>query len=122
MKRDMDLVREILLKLEAHPAQIFGAEMEIDGYSKEEINFHLMLMNEAGLINADDSSAGTEIYFLPLWITWAGYEFLDDAKNDTRWGRAKSIMQKTVGVSFEVLKEILKTLITQEITGLLKNP
>ena len=48
-------------------------------------------------------------------ITWNGYEFLEAAKDDTRWNKAKSIMHKTGGMLFDVLKEILKSLITQEL-------
>ena len=58
MKRDMDLIRELLLKLEALPLRpgeihlVSGhdEELAIEGRSADEIEYHLDLIREAGFI------------------------------------------------------------------------
>ena len=47
----MDLIREILLRLEAHPHG-FAPALEIEGYTDEQIGSHVALMGQAGLIDA----------------------------------------------------------------------
>jgi len=56
MKRDMDLARQIMLELEEAPS--FGEWVKIapTGWSEQEVNYHVMLLAKAGLIEADDVS------------------------------------------------------------------
>lgn len=54
MKRDMDLVRKILLALEAHPEPWDWFELKIDGHSGVEVSYHLKLISQAGLIEASE--------------------------------------------------------------------
>jgi len=54
MKRDMDLVREILLKMEELPFDSGFHDVEIEGRSDDEITYHAMLLHEAGFIEAED--------------------------------------------------------------------
>jgi hypothetical protein len=45
-------------------------------------------------------------------MTWAGHEFLDAAREDTRWKKAMDIVRdKGRSVTFEVLKALLISLI-----------
>lgn len=104
MKRDMDLVRKILLKMEARPQSESGYPLAIDGYESDTINFHVVLLQEAGLITAID----TGLQWLPVDLTWEGHEFLDAARSERRWRKAMSIIEKQEGaVPFEILKELL---------------
>jgi hypothetical protein len=52
MKRDMDLVREILLYAEQHATPSNPCSVKIEGRSEEEVSYHLRLMRDAGLIDA----------------------------------------------------------------------
>jgi hypothetical protein len=56
MKRDMDLVREILLKVEDLPLDGRFHDVAVDGRTEEEIIYHTMLLHEAGFIEAMDLS------------------------------------------------------------------
>jgi len=105
MKRDMDFIREILLRLEQHN-YLDGME----GHSASEIAYHVSLLEGAGLVTQ-------EIYcnlFLNdsmlegIRITWLGHEFLDSSRNASVWEKAKNItIEKTGALSFEVLKAVL---------------
>ena len=53
MKRDMDLIRAMLLAVEEHPSG-FAPKIELQGYTQEQINYHAYLLGEAGLANVAD--------------------------------------------------------------------
>lgn len=45
--------------------------------------------------------------FLSIKLTWEGHEFLDAAREDTRWNKAKEVAAKTGSLTFSMLKEVL---------------
>ena len=108
MKRNMELVRELLLRVEADEG--FGSL--VSKYSQEEIVGHVEILLDAKLLEGkvyhDLSGDPGSAYIQRL--TWAGHEFLDNARNDTAW---KNVMEKVKGVgataSFEILVELLKS-------------
>ena len=51
MKRDMDLILRLLLCLEEKQSSRPEANVCIQGYSKEEIGYHLALLAQAGYID-----------------------------------------------------------------------
>lgn len=117
MKRDMDLIREILLRLEesGEGEQTYQPISDI-GYSRERIRYHNYLLVDAGLaIGFDLGSDGTPLPQAATdALTWEGHEFLDAARDDNRWSRAKSVLAEVKGFSFAVLKELLIGMIRQE--------
>jgi hypothetical protein len=111
MKRDIDLIRKLLLAIEEEEHAYVQAELTVDGYTEEQINFHIFLLGDAGLANvAENTHIGSKSpSALPLHLTWAGYEFLAAAKDDTVWAKAKtSVLKPAGGVAFSVLLEWLK--------------
>lgn len=53
MKLDKDLVREILLDIEANDASPDSwIDLAIDNHGKAEVSYHVMLLHEAGFIVA----------------------------------------------------------------------
>ncbi len=81
MKRDMDLVRKILLAMEADEHADFA------GYDQEVIGHHVWLMEQGDLITAAATTVHGEAIAvaLPLEIAWRGYEFLDAVRDDVVW-------------------------------------
>lgn len=88
--------------------------LNIDGYSKDEISYHVNLLYEAGLIDAIDLSSLTSYRWEPKKLTWQGHEFLDSARNDNLWEGAKKELKKTGSFSFQVLQNMLVNLATQQ--------
>ena len=110
MKRSPDLLRELLLHYESKPNDRMDASPTIDGFSKLEVDYHLLLMYEAGLVRAEAalSKTGRVIRVYPFSLTWEGHELLDAARNATTWKRVKkSVLSKTGSVSIELLKAAL---------------
>src|SRR4051794_38328755 len=104
MKRDMDLARAILLELERRPEWTGGGrgvKLELEGHTPGEISYHVMLLKEAGLVDAigDKAIAPTEDRWKPTRLTWAGHEFLDAAREESLWQKAKAVVfEKTGGL------------------------
>ncbi|SRR5258708_11911194 len=116
MKRDMDLVREILLKVEDLPFDGQFHDVLVDGRLDEEINYHTMLLHEAGFIQAMDLTTLDCICWKAMRLTYSGHEFLDAARSDTVWTKAKAWTLKTTGtLTLEGLKialpQVVKALI-----------
>jgi len=117
MKRDMDLIREMLLEIEANPDPMDGPSLDIGGRSRDEISYHVMLMHQAGLIDAWDCSSVDEICWYPKDLTWEGHEFLEAARDPARWQKAKDIFDKLEGGQvFEIVKGVLDHLVEEEVT------
>jgi len=74
MKRDMDLIRVMLLAIEADE-QGCVASLQNGGYTQELINYHAVLLSEAGFakiteIKVEESAIPTKVIIERL--TWAG--------------------------------------------------
>jgi len=118
MKRDMDLVRKVLLELETKTR---AGEIKIEGYSDAQVGYHCYLIADAGLaVGGDVTPRGSEG---PKWqlfhLTWAGHDFLDAAREPSRWEKAKSVVSRIGGVSMAVLIEILKQLTAEQVRKVL---
>jgi hypothetical protein len=108
MKRDMDLVRKILFAVEEAEPEVGGVELEIEGYDEETVFEHLRLLAKAGYLEAFDLSTLETSEWRPARLTWSGHDFLDAARNDSIWTKAKSrLLDQGVGLSIELLKAAL---------------
>lgn len=76
MKRDMDLVRELLLHFEqkSETAGVHAADVQITGYTEDQIVLQLNIMAEAGLLVFEPSRAQLTRSRLSArsWLTSAG--------------------------------------------------
>lgn len=105
MKRDMELIRLLLLKVEGEEPK-----PDLSGYTQKQQGYHLAKLIEAGLVNGEISrdNNGNATGAVPIELTWDGHEFLDAARSDKVWNRALSkVKSEGVGVSIGVLKELL---------------
>ncbi len=110
MKRDMDLVRHILKVVEEADEPVPIRSLVTDKWGKGEIGHHMVIMQEAGLLTASIQAAGGDPYYSAYAnrLTWAGHDFLDAARSDTIWDKAKDAAKKLGGsVSFDVFKSLL---------------
>lgn len=113
MKRDLDLVRQILFEIERHEHGWAPQALAVEGYDQEQTGYHIYLMGQAGLLNVADSThlGSTSPQAIAMSITWAGHDFLDAAREPSLWEKAK---QKVGGsfasMSFDLVKELLVAL------------
>ncbi len=116
MKRNMDLIRSILIALEEIESENKMQQLSVDGVDEEIFSYHIKLLSQAGLSEAHDASGVNHFKWFPVSLTWDGHEFIEAARDDTTWEKVKSqLFEKTGGLSFEVLKGILIKLAVQSI-------
>lgn len=119
MKRDNDLIRDILLKVEDASQPLTLDTLEIEDFESGPVAYHVQLLDEAGYIHAI-FNWGDDIIQQAIIerLTWQGHEFLDSVRDDTTWSHTKSTIASTVGsASFEVVKA-LATSFTLRALGL----
>jgi hypothetical protein len=110
--RNMDLLRQILLEVEMQAFQRGYYELSIEGYTEEQISYHVQLARDAGLIEAIDLSDMDGTCWRPTRLTFQGHEFLEAARNPSFWRQAKElVLQKTGTLTIEGLKIALAELI-----------
>ena len=117
MKRDMDLVRSIMIEVEKNPDPLAWADVQVPGHTSQEIAYHVMLLYEKGLIDANDCSSNDGMDWKAKRLTFDGHEFLDAARSDTVWHKAKERVLSTTGtLTLEGLKMALPLVIRQLLT------
>ena len=108
MQRDIELIREILHEVEKNDSPTGWMNIQLHTYSKDQISYHVKLLAEAGYLEAIDLSTKDEFDWKPVSLKWPGHDFLDAARDDTIWIKAKKRLgNKLTSVSFEVLKSLL---------------
>lgn len=113
MKRDMNLVRRLVLEIEDSPSGFAPKDLIIDGHTKEEIGYHLYIMLEAGLIRGADVTVigANSPQAIATSLTWAGHEFADAARDEDLWAKAMKLTKEKVGgVTIDLLMKLLTSL------------
>jgi len=121
MKRDMDLIRDLLLRIESDP-QMDGTrefyfdtaeEMGISDHSTEEAAYNLGLLITAGFID------GAVTIATPLQVvrglTWDGHEFLDNIRSDEIWSKTKEQFKALPSVGLKVVAAAAQALVMKHI-------
>ena len=105
MKRDMDLARKILFAIEKSDEadrQGFMDYLKIEGdYSENMKSYHVVLLEDAGLIEAEDFSTIGSYDCRPKGLTWEGHEFLDGIRKEETWEKIKN---EAANLSFTAIK------------------
>ncbi|WP_434717194.1 DUF2513 domain-containing protein [Paraburkholderia sp. A2RO-4L] len=126
----MDLIRELMLKLEALPVPTAGmmvvdaTKIDVEGYTAEQIDYHLSLLEQARFIHAgglDFGMSGPGLSYGVCFrnLTWAGHDFLDSVRSPDVWGRAKQAASAAGGFTVDLLVMAAKTYLEGKIKGLL---
>jgi len=123
MVRNWDTVRAILLKLEAvETAHTTLTLDQVDGIDPQEVGYHMMLLNEAGLIEAkilkSSSGDGAIATALARRLTWQGHEFLDKIRDPSMWGKIKAkVKEKSLDLTFDSIKAAAGMLINAALSS-----
>lgn len=108
MKRDLELARIILLEAEKKETPSGWIIPVIDGYSKEEISYHIHLLMQAELVEGIDLRTKTSYEYGIKDLTWKGQEFLEASRDENLWVKVKKFFGPNIStISFEVIKDVL---------------
>jgi hypothetical protein len=111
MKRNLEILREILLATELAQGPFDLTDGRIEGHSFADLAHHTELLIEAGLLKGEvvyADAQGMPVYVRILRLTWAGHEFLATARDDRAWQEAlHACPAGPEAMSFEVLCQVL---------------
>lgn len=115
----MELVRQILLALEAHASGSAPSPFTIVGYDQEVIGYHVYLMAQGDLVTAAAVTAfGESPIAIPGALTWKGHEFLDATRSETVWRQVRIVLKdKGLSLPFALVQE-LAIQIAKKLAGL----
>lgn len=125
MKRDWDVIRELLSAVEVCTLPI--ETVRLSDYPNEraaEISYHMSLLIEAGLVNGQMvKTLGPEAKdFIAQTLTWNGHELLDSIRSDTVWQKTKKMfteqgLSMTVDLVKEGAKNVAATVLASAMGG-----
>ena len=143
MKRDMDLIRSVLLELERQTPDLTDGNFGFDhaataahlDTSLEQLGQHLNLLYQAGFVEgwvsrgkiAAHSSERRQVdhdyivHVMPRGLTWRGYEYLETIRDPEIWKKTKSGALKIGSFGVDTIKALALGFIKQKIkqhTGL----
>lgn len=110
MKRDWNLIRHILFDVESLPAGETTYAIKIDGFDQSTITEHVRILVNQGLLAGKvyDTYSGSS--YLITGINWEGYDFLENARNDTIW---KKVMSESKAKGTSMTMVVLNGLLTK---------
>lgn len=125
MKRDMDFIREILFQIEDFvPDQMSSSQppfglLKISNQSNSNVKIldHLSQLEESGLIQKQSLRHEEDgIVLVTPRLTWEGHDFLEVARDNTRWNQAKKLIKEKGGsLMIDILKPVLIRLALQNV-------
>lgn len=112
MKRDWDVIREVLIEVEALSEQErnsfgygLGDECGGDPVKKE----HALLLWKAGFVEAIDAGTMAGPAIMSPELTWQGHDLLDTLRSKAVWERIKTTARETgIELTFDAVKAIGK--------------
>jgi len=119
MKRDMDFVRELLLKIEETDKppslrELLSANANEAEYEK--LSEHLsMLIDEAEFVSGPSFHTMTTKNWIDLRLTWKGHDFLDSVRDPEIWEKTKKGVEEAKGFTVDLLKDLAKGLVKKQI-------
>ena len=121
MKRDLELIRKILLEAEAcNEYPMYSDRLDFDGYDLETINRHILLLMDADYLDAECFPNESNMYLCIInRITMAGYDYLDSIRNNRVWDAVKRGISAVAGgaasASLDVIKQYASQVILKEL-------
>jgi len=123
MKRDMDLIRALLLHYEGEDP------VDMSVWAKDQILYHTGLLHDAGLLQSSitrlvrrrvkqtgDLKEFHESEQIPTQLTWEGHEFLDKSRSDEIWAKARSnVKENVVSIGFNLMSSLLDATIKTKL-------
>lgn len=120
MKRDLELIRNILLKCENDTSMQLYCEdfMEENKYSFNEVSYHISLLLDNGFIEAAEIPIAGTLYSA-YWVqrlTMYGHDYLDSVRDESIWRQTKERLGKCASsVALPTIAEVASNIIKASI-------
>ena len=119
MKRDLDLQRQILLRVEDYDGKSSPGYADLTDLHEDQefIGYNAVLLKDARLIEAVDASTLQKRYDLIITrLTHSGHEYLDLIRDDKIWAKTKDGAYAVGGFSIELLADLAKGFVKKQLS------
>lgn len=107
MKRDWDLIREVLIASEELPS--FADRVlpgDIEGWHKESVSYHIHLLISSGLVEGKCTGGEWQLDCYARQLTHEGHEFLAAIRDKRTFQKITALVKdKAVSLSYDVIKQ-----------------
>jgi hypothetical protein len=108
VKRNMQLIRMVMLAAEKNKDPYELVDPKFEGHNETEISYHIALLDDAGLLHGQDRSAIGVFRWSAGALSWIGHEFVEAIRDEAVWKEAMDIAGNSDnGAVFEVLQKAL---------------
>lgn len=108
MKRDWDVIRNVLIAVEGLDAKTFqDLHYSVEEDDEQRTAEHAVLLWKAGFLEGADASSMDGAYVIATGLTWQGHELLETMRSKPVWERIKATAQeKGIELSFDAVKKL----------------
>jgi hypothetical protein len=124
VKRDLDLIRDLLLKIEALPAGP-TAQYRVDEIDDPVLLAHLELLIDSGLVRGKISrSHGARGDVIGIaGLTWEGHEWIETVRDQRVWNETKrTCIDQAGALSFDLARAVARRLLRMRLTAPAEEP
>ena len=117
MKRDMDMIRDMMMELGNASGPISSEQLLSECEDRGLVHYHAWLIHDAGLVQGTVAECidGSGVVFIRR-LTWQGQDFLAAASNESTWSEARRRIKAVAGdVSLQVLVRVLGEVALQSL-------
>jgi hypothetical protein len=122
MKRDWDIIRDVLLALEASPTpKTFLRPVDLPQHDQQAVGYNMWLLEGAGFVQGkflwSSSGDGKINSAIVLTMTNAGHELLNTIRNETAWSKIKDTFKtKGLDMTFDLVLTVGKRVMEAMLT------
>ena len=118
MRRDLNLIRDILLAIEAAPGGELLRMTALPTRPTAAVHFHVHLLLEAGLITTSFPNRRPDQPWIILRLTWRGYDWLDAVRDPLIWRTARRAAQRLGTWSLDTIGALAKAAVLAKAADL----
>lgn len=121
MKRDAELIREILLAVESHDHN--GGLVPIYDmleYPNPLIGYHVYIMHNYGLLEALNATTtkGFRYKWIPKCLTMEGHDYIETVRDPENWRKTTVALSKIGSWDLDTIKIVAKKFLSTKIEQL----
>ena len=123
VKRDLDLIRDLLLYLEALPVPpsstytvpVADIATALRSHDPRKIAHHLEMLIDSGLLIVVGKGLGGHDELMFHRISWVGHDFIDCVRHPDVWYKTKLAAEHAGGWTFDLVFELGKAYVKRNI-------
>jgi len=121
MRRDDDLIRQLMLDLENADEHVTDKH-PVDGFNRDEVAYHLALIVKSGyaegktLYGSTGGDPTIPNVVIVMRLTPNGHDFISTVRDPKIWGKVKERAASVAGgVTLEILKQLGSAVVKQHL-------